>query len=75
MWFGGDAIMAVVMIALVVGWLRRADIGAHRGAELAGAGAARDVGRATSPRGPTNRALSTTSDAARDVLQRMAGRR
>jgi putative copper resistance protein D len=25
MWFGGDAIMAVVMIALVAGWLRRAD--------------------------------------------------
>jgi putative copper resistance protein D len=24
MWFGGDAIMAVVMIALVLGWLRRA---------------------------------------------------
>lgn len=23
MWFGGDAIMAVVMVALVVGWLRR----------------------------------------------------
>jgi putative copper resistance protein D len=25
MWFGGDAIMAAVMIALVAGWLRRAD--------------------------------------------------
>jgi cytochrome c oxidase assembly factor CtaG len=25
MWFGGDAIMAVVMIGLVAGWLRRAD--------------------------------------------------
>ena len=25
MWFGGDAIMAVVMITLVVGWLRRVD--------------------------------------------------
>jgi cytochrome c oxidase assembly factor CtaG len=25
MWFGGDAIMAVVMIALVVGWLRTVD--------------------------------------------------
>jgi putative copper resistance protein D len=25
MWFGGDAIMAVIMVALVVGWLRRAD--------------------------------------------------
>lgn len=27
MWFGGDAIMAVVMIVLVIGWLRRADQG------------------------------------------------
>jgi cytochrome c oxidase assembly factor CtaG len=26
MWFGGDAIMAVIMIILVVGWLRRADV-------------------------------------------------
>jgi putative copper resistance protein D len=26
MWFGGDAIMAVVMVALVVGWLRRPDL-------------------------------------------------
>ena len=25
MWFGGDAIMAAIMIALVVGWLRRVD--------------------------------------------------
>jgi cytochrome c oxidase assembly factor CtaG len=25
MWFGGDAIMIVIMIALVVGWLRRAE--------------------------------------------------
>jgi putative copper resistance protein D len=25
MWFGGDAIMAVVMVALVIGWLRRVD--------------------------------------------------
>jgi putative copper resistance protein D len=25
MWFGGDAVMAVVMIALVIGWLRDAD--------------------------------------------------
>ena len=25
MWFGGDAIMAVVMIALVIGWLRRVE--------------------------------------------------
>ena len=25
MWFGGDALMIVVMIALVVGWLRRVD--------------------------------------------------
>ena len=25
MWFGGDAIMAVIMIVLVVGWLRRVD--------------------------------------------------
>jgi putative copper resistance protein D len=29
MWFGGDAIMAVIMIALVVAWLRTAD--AHSG--------------------------------------------
>jgi putative copper resistance protein D len=29
MWFGGDAIMAVIMIALVVAWLRTAD--AHEG--------------------------------------------
>ena len=27
MWFGGDAIMAVVMVVLVFGWLRRADQG------------------------------------------------
>jgi putative copper resistance protein D len=26
MWFGGDAIMAMIMIGLVVGWLRRVDI-------------------------------------------------
>jgi putative membrane protein len=25
MWFAGDAIMVVIMIALVVGWLRRVD--------------------------------------------------
>jgi putative copper resistance protein D len=25
MWFGGDALMAVVMVSLVVGWLRQAD--------------------------------------------------
>jgi cytochrome c oxidase assembly factor CtaG len=25
MWFGGDAVMAIVMIVLVIGWLRRAD--------------------------------------------------
>jgi len=25
MWFGGDAIMAAVMIALVIGWLRNVD--------------------------------------------------
>ncbi|MEO6885786.1 MAG: cytochrome c oxidase assembly protein [Jatrophihabitantaceae bacterium] len=25
MWFGGDAIMAVVMVVLVIGWLRRVD--------------------------------------------------
>jgi putative copper resistance protein D len=26
MWFGGDGIMAVVMVALVIGWLRRVDV-------------------------------------------------
>lgn len=33
MWFGGDAIMAVVMIVLVIGWLRRAETDAERPAE------------------------------------------
>jgi cytochrome c oxidase assembly factor CtaG len=31
MWFGGDAIMAAVMIALVIGWLRRVDPGEEKG--------------------------------------------
>jgi cytochrome c oxidase assembly factor CtaG len=31
MWFGGDAIMAVVMVALVVGWLRRVDSSDEQG--------------------------------------------
>jgi cytochrome c oxidase assembly factor CtaG len=31
MWFGGDAIMAVVMIALVIAWLRRVDAGDEKG--------------------------------------------
>jgi cytochrome c oxidase assembly factor CtaG len=26
MWFGGDAIMALVMVVLVIGWLRRVDV-------------------------------------------------
>ena len=25
MWFGGDALMAAVMVALVIGWLRRVE--------------------------------------------------
>jgi putative copper resistance protein D len=29
MWFGGDALMAAVMIVLVIGWLRDADTRAH----------------------------------------------
>jgi cytochrome c oxidase assembly factor CtaG len=31
MWFGGDAIMAVVMIALVIGWLRRIESSEEKG--------------------------------------------
>jgi putative copper resistance protein D len=31
MWFGGDAIMAVVMVVLVVGWLRRVEPGDEQG--------------------------------------------
>jgi putative copper resistance protein D len=33
MWFGGDAIMALVMVVLVIGWLRRAETDAERPAE------------------------------------------
>ena len=39
MWFGGDAIMAVVMIALVIGWLRRRRRRRGPTAGLVGAGA------------------------------------
>jgi cytochrome c oxidase assembly factor CtaG len=31
MWFGGDAIMAAVMIALVIGWLRRVEPSEEKG--------------------------------------------
>lgn len=31
MWFGGDAIMAAVMIVLVIGWLRRVEPGDEKG--------------------------------------------
>jgi cytochrome c oxidase assembly factor CtaG len=31
MWFGGDAIMAVIMIALVIGWLRRVEPSDEKG--------------------------------------------
>jgi cytochrome c oxidase assembly factor CtaG len=31
MWFGGDAIMASVMVVLVIGWLRRVEPGDERG--------------------------------------------
>jgi cytochrome c oxidase assembly factor CtaG len=31
MWFGGDAVMAAVMITLVIGWLRAADASAAAG--------------------------------------------
>ena len=41
MWFGGDAIMAAVMIVLVIGWLRRADTEHAEREGLAGAGARR----------------------------------
>ena len=31
MWFGGDAIMAAVMIVLVIGWLRRVEASEEKG--------------------------------------------
>ena len=43
MWFGGDGVMAAVMVVLVVGWLRRVDTAPGRREGLAGEGPAGHV--------------------------------
>ena len=67
MWFGGDAIMAAVMIVLVVGWLRRVDTDRRRPQGLARAGPRRRPS-------PSTPAPTDAGDDVDDARRRRRGR-
>ena len=67
MWFGGDAIMALVMVVLVIGWLRRAETDAERPAEQGWLEQARRANFAEhAGAGLSEEALMDDDDAARE---------
>ena len=74
MWFGGDAIMAAIMIGLVITWLRTVESAAPDRGWLEQARAATfRTHTGTTAAGDVDQAPIDDDEAARDRLQRLAG--